>query len=101
MFLERPVRQEVDLDASARLNCTANDDTAVISLQWLRYDSVVSLSGRVRVDQGSLVFSAVTWSDIGVYTCVLTLSDGVYSASATLNITGNVLTISYNIRMSD
>ena len=88
VFLERPASQRVELNSSARLNCTANDST-LASVQWRRGDSaVVVLSGRVTVEEGSLLLASVTWSDIGEYTCVITFNGAEYSASAVLNISG-------------
>ena len=87
VFLERPAGQTVDLDAPAQLNCTANDSTA--SVQW-RHDGrpVTEVTDRVRLEPAGVRIVAATWSDIGVYTCNVTLNGRVFSASATLNITG-------------
>ena len=91
VFLERPESQRVDLGSSARLNCTANDTLAVSSFQqWLFRGSAVE--GEVVIARDYLLLLSVSWSHIGEYTCVLTVPPGTsYSASATVNITGNKL----------
>ena len=86
-FLERPVNQTVDLNTTARLNCTTNG-TMGAPVQWWHGDSAVMDGGRVTVDQEALLIASVTWSDIGEYTCRITFGGETYSASATLNITG-------------
>lgn len=88
MFLERPESQRVDLNAPAYLNCTANESMATV--QWWRGNSaVMATTGRVTVDeQGSLRVASTTWSDIGVYTCIIRFGNITSNASATLNITG-------------
>ena len=94
VFLERPESQRVDLGSSARLNCTANDTLAVSSFQqWLFRGSAVSpAEGEVVIARDYLLLLSVSWSHIGEYTCVLTVPPGTsYSASATVNITGNKL----------
>lgn len=88
MFLERPQGQTVDLKSPVRLNCTANDTTASSSVQWRRGDSVVTEASGVLVQQGSLQLAAIDWSDIGVYTCIITFGGNTSYAAATLNITG-------------
>ena len=89
VFLERPESLSVELDSPVRLNCTAND-TVEDPVQWRRGEAAVMLSGRVAVEEGSLLLSAVTWSDIGEYTCIITFSGSVYFASATLDVTGTI-----------
>lgn len=86
-----PENQRVDLNTPVHLNCTANESIA--SVQWWRRDSAVTATaGRVTVDQwGTLRIAAATWSDIGEYTCIISLRNNTFSASAALNITGTSL----------
>ena len=78
--------QRVDLDSTIQFNCTANDTTDT-SLQWWHDGRVLAESTSMELDY---VLSNITWSDIGVYTCIITFRNNTYSASATLNITGNI-----------
>lgn len=99
-FLERPEDQRVDLNTSAYLNCTANESMA--SVQWWRGDSAVTATtGRVTVDErGSLRVASTTWSDIGVYTCIIRFENSTFNDSATLNITGALPCTERDIEMT-
>ena len=88
MFLERPVSQRVELGFPARLNCTVNGTLATPPEWRLGGSALTSVAGEVEVEASYLLLPSVQWSQIGEYTCVVTVEGNSSSASATVNITG-------------